>query len=192
MTSSTLCSHCTRLTCNRRAINVRGTNEERKHLILWKRIVSVQPLIKRLLKGYKLEINGEEQQNIYCLVAKSCSILFQHHGLGSSVHAISQARILEGVAISFSRGSSWPRDWNHFSSIGRQILYQWAIRKASYSITGFLMLNHCFSLQILSTSYKGRMVRCSAMDLFGLLTFFNGGKPMFYHLIDDQGIWICL
>ena len=30
---------------------------------------------------------------------------------GSSVHGISQARILEWVAISFSSGSSWPRDW---------------------------------------------------------------------------------
>ena len=29
---------------------------------------------------------------------------------GSSFHGISQARILEWVAISFSRGSSWPRD----------------------------------------------------------------------------------
>ena len=29
---------------------------------------------------------------------------------GSSVHGISQVRILEEVAISFSRGSSWPRD----------------------------------------------------------------------------------
>ena len=29
---------------------------------------------------------------------------------GSSVHGILQARILERVAISFSRGSSWPRD----------------------------------------------------------------------------------
>ena len=30
---------------------------------------------------------------------------------GSSVHGISQTRILEWAAISFSRGSSWPRDW---------------------------------------------------------------------------------
>ena len=29
---------------------------------------------------------------------------------GSSIHGILQARILEWVAISFSRGSSWPRD----------------------------------------------------------------------------------
>ena len=32
-----------------------------------------------------------------------------------SVHRISQARILEWVAISFSRGSSWPREWTHIS-----------------------------------------------------------------------------
>ena len=31
---------------------------------------------------------------------------------GSSVHEISQARILEWAAISSSRGSSWPRDQN--------------------------------------------------------------------------------
>ena len=30
---------------------------------------------------------------------------------GSSVHGILQARVLEWVAISFSRGSSQPRDW---------------------------------------------------------------------------------
>ena len=34
---------------------------------------------------------------------------------GSSVHEILQARILEWVAISFSRRSSWPWVWTHFS-----------------------------------------------------------------------------
>ena len=29
----------------------------------------------------------------------------------SSVHGIFQARIVEWVAIPFSRGTSWPRDW---------------------------------------------------------------------------------
>ena len=41
----------------------------------------------------------------------------------SSVHRISQARVLGWVAISFSRGYSWPRDQNHISCIGRWILY---------------------------------------------------------------------
>ena len=36
---------------------------------------------------------------------------------GSSVHGILQARILEWVAISFSRGSSPPRDWTQVSRI---------------------------------------------------------------------------
>ena len=36
---------------------------------------------------------------------------------GSSVCGISQARILKWVAISFSRGSSWPRDQTHISCL---------------------------------------------------------------------------
>ena len=36
---------------------------------------------------------------------------------GSSVHGICQARILEWVDISFSRGSSQPRDRTHISCI---------------------------------------------------------------------------
>ena len=43
--------------------------------------------------------------------------------LGSSVHRIFQARILEWVTISFSRGSSLPRDRMHISCIDRWILY---------------------------------------------------------------------
>ena len=37
--------------------------------------------------------------------------------LGSSIHGILQAQILEWVAIPFSRGSSWPRDWTWVSHI---------------------------------------------------------------------------
>ena len=37
--------------------------------------------------------------------------------LGSSNHGILQARILEWVAISLSRGFSWPRDWTQVSYI---------------------------------------------------------------------------
>ena len=36
---------------------------------------------------------------------------------GSSVHGIFQARILEWLAISFSRGSSWPKDRSHVPCI---------------------------------------------------------------------------
>ena len=50
--------------------------------------------------------------------------------LGSSVHEIPQARILEWVVISFSRGSSWTKDQIHVSCIGRRILYHWVTREA--------------------------------------------------------------
>ena len=39
---------------------------------------------------------------------------------GSSINGILQARILEWVSISISRGSSQPRDWTHVSCIGRR------------------------------------------------------------------------
>ena len=55
-----------------------------------------------------------------CSVAKWCLTLcnLMDYSLpGSSVHGISQARILEWVAISFSRGSSWPRYWTRFSCL---------------------------------------------------------------------------
>ena len=45
---------------------------------------------------------------------------------GSSIHGISQARILEWVAISFSRGSSWPVVWAGVSCVFRLMLNLWA------------------------------------------------------------------
>ena len=52
---------------------------------------------------------------------------------GSSVHGIVQARILEWVAISFSRGSSWPRVLTCVSCvfcIDRWTLYHWTTGEA--------------------------------------------------------------
>ena len=49
------------------------------------------------------------------------------------VHGILQARILECVAISYSKGSSWPKDWTHAFCIfwiSRWIIYHWATWEA--------------------------------------------------------------
>ena len=48
--------------------------------------------------------------------------------LGFSVHGISQTRILEWVAISNSRGSSWPRNWTQPSRIAGRFFTVWATR----------------------------------------------------------------
>ena len=57
---------------------------------------------------------------------------------------ILQARILEWVAVFFSRGSSRPRDQTGVSWIysnGRQILYHWATWEALYNLTNpFLII----------------------------------------------------
>ena len=48
---------------------------------------------------------------------------------GPSVHGIFQARILEWVAISFSRGSSQPRDWTWVSLIVGRRFTVWSTRE---------------------------------------------------------------
>ena len=49
--------------------------------------------------------------------------------LGASVHGILQARVLEWVAIPFSRGSSQPRDWTQISHIAGRFFTFWATRE---------------------------------------------------------------
>ena len=49
---------------------------------------------------------------------------------GFSDHGILQARILEWVATSFFRGSSWPRDWTQVSHIAGRCFSLWATRGA--------------------------------------------------------------
>ena len=66
-----------------------------------------------------------------CSVAQLCLTLCDPMDCslpGSSVHGIFQARILKWVAISFSRGSSQPKDQTHVSWLsffGRHVLYHW-------------------------------------------------------------------
>ena len=53
-----------------------------------------------------------------CVLSQSCLTPMSSSSSGSSIHGIFQARILEWVPISYSRGSSQLRDWT-FSRISR-------------------------------------------------------------------------
>ena len=70
----------------------------------------------------------------------SCSVVFNSLWLPGLypfrlfVYGTFQARILEGVAISSSRGSSQPRDGTHISCIDRVILYYWATWVSQYRV----------------------------------------------------------
>ena len=69
---------------------------------------------------------GNDWFCLFVLVPKWCLTLcdpMDCSPLSSSVHGISQAKILEWVAISSSGGSSPPTDRTAWSCIGRRILY---------------------------------------------------------------------
>ena len=70
---------------------------------------------------------------VLCLVAQLCLTLCNPMTLslsGSSVHGIFQARILEWVAMSSSRGSSQPMDWTQVSCIAGGFFISWTTREA--------------------------------------------------------------
>ena len=73
---------------------------------------------------------------VLALVTQPCLILCHPMDCGlpsSSVHGILQARMLEWVAISFSRGFSQPRDRTWVSCTAGRCFTIWATREALWS-----------------------------------------------------------
>ena len=72
--------------------------------------------------------------HICCCLVTSCVWLFCNPVdcslPGFSIHGIFQARILEWVAISFSRRSSGPRDWTQVSQIAGRLFTVWVTRES--------------------------------------------------------------
>ena len=103
----------------------------------------------------------------------------------STIHGISQARILEWVAISFFRRSSQPRDRTRVSCFERWILYHWATRcsvtqlcltlvtpwtascQASLSFTIFLNLLQLMSIE--SVMPSNHLILCPLLFLPSIL-----------------------
>ena len=70
---------------------------------------------------------------VYVLVAQLCPTLCDPMACSppsSSLHGILQSRILEWVANSFSRGSSWPRVQTQVCQLAVRLFTIWATRKA--------------------------------------------------------------
>ena len=94
------------------------------------------PLFREIymhVKKQQLKLDME-QYECECEVTQSCLTLCMPMDCslpGSFVHGIFQARILEWVAISFSRRSSRPRDWTPVSHIVGRHFTIWATREAS-------------------------------------------------------------
>ena len=73
--------------------------------------------------------NSEELFDWTIVIAVTKLSLILCKPTSSSVHGISQARILEWVVVTFSKGSSPARDQTCISCIGQRILYHWATRE---------------------------------------------------------------
>ena len=83
--------------------------------------------------SFHRHIQFGNHHSVKVLVAQSCPTLCVPVDCslpGSSVHGILQERILEWVAISFSRGSSQSRDRNQVFCIAGRFFTIWATRKA--------------------------------------------------------------
>ena len=68
--------------------------------------------------------------SVLWIVAQLCLALFDSMDCSPLSMGILQARILEWIAIPFSRGSSQLRDWTQVSHIAGRSFVVWAIREA--------------------------------------------------------------
>ena len=121
---------------------------------------------------------------VLCSDAPSCPTLsdpMDYSPPDSSVHGISQERILEWAAISFCRESSWSRDQNFMyfiSCIGRRILYHFATWEAlDFPYIAFICLQaSSFYINLLSF-YQERvlnLVKCfpASVEIIVVFVFF--------------------
>ena len=101
---------------------LRGSGEKRTFLHCWWKCKLIQPLCRTVWRFH----GGDD------LVANSCPTLVTPWTVapGSSIHGILQTRQLEWVPISFSRGSSWLRNWTWVSCIAGRSFTNWATREA--------------------------------------------------------------
>ena len=134
--SSDMTNTHTCMVAQRKVINffMRKNSEYLFHLsITWQkegRILKADKRSKRFQKAFY--ITRTLSNVVKVKLAQSCSTLCDPVDCtppGSSVHGILQARILEWVAISFSRGSSWPRDWTQLSCTAGRHFNLWATRE---------------------------------------------------------------
>ena len=111
--------------------------------------------------------------NCMYLVTQSCPTLCNPMGCsppGSSVRGVLQARILEWVAMSFSRASSWSGDWTHVLCVprtGRCVLYHCTLGKPQ-TPTGYPTIQ--FSSDTLMEPNLGLLATCTA-------------KPVYWHWV---------
>ena len=133
----------------------------------WTKITKFVVTVLHITKGKESE------------VAQSCPTLYDPMDCsipGSSIHGIFQARVLEWVAISFSRGSSQPRDRTWVSHIAGRRFTVWATREASLEPVSYNQ----------KCNWASAFVTCCTMERP------NTKSMVFYkekQVLLDRGVW---
>ena len=106
---------------------------------------------------------------------------------GSSVRGVLQARTLEWVAIPFSRGSSWPRNWTLVFCIAGRFFTVWATREAHYPQTRelFWVRLHWAAIQQPLNCYQDTVLMSEAWSSY--LTFLP-----WFSIMSTGNDYICL
>ena len=102
---------------------------------------------------------------------------------GTSVHGISQARILDWVAMSFCRRSSWPGDWIHISCIAGGLrtteppgVGRWQPERPAHALPALGMPGDLLHWTLLVTlSYR---LRCHFLVLISPELYFSLSKAL--------------
>ena len=105
---------------------------------------------------------------------------------GSSFHGIFHARVLEWVAISFSGGSSWPRERTWVSSIEDRCLTIWATKLGGFLHISLLKTHPIFISLPLSRSIMGLTPITSGLESLASLTLHCYHYNPFYM---DYFVW---
>ena len=94
---------------------------------------------------------------------------------GYSVHGIFLARVLEWISISFSRGSSQPRNWTRVSHISGRCFTVWATREA-------------FIFYINTDYYTQLLSQVSSLSYSNLL--YSHGFLLIYLSRNERGVFL--
>ena len=124
-----------------------------------------------------------------CLVTKLFLILWDPTDCSlpdSSVYGISQARILEWVTISFSKGSFLPRDWTYVSSLAGRFFTIWATWEApccSSESVSHSVVSNCLQPHGLYSPWNspGQNIGAGSLSLLQRIFQTQGFNPVLPH-----------
>ena len=128
---------------------------------------------------------------LFCLVTQWCPTLCDPVDCSppvSSVHEILQARILEWVATSFFRASSWPKDQTQVSCIASGFFTIWATREAPqpssfFLNTHFQKLNPLLFVFPCSNSFGRRGRKRASFAQMNQMNIFLTNNDSFFDLL---------